>query len=66
MFGKPVIAGTRVTVEQVLRKIASGLSEEKILADHPGLTEEDIRAAVGFAADFMAREEVLYVAEPRK
>ena len=66
MFGKPVIAGTRITVEQILRKIAAGISTESILADHPGLRDEDIRSAVEFAADYIAREEVVYVAEPRK
>ncbi|MEX0937931.1 MAG: DUF433 domain-containing protein [Pirellulales bacterium] len=45
MFGKPVIKGTRITVEFILRKIAEGMSDEEILAHHPHLTIEDIRAA---------------------
>ncbi len=52
MFGKPVIRGTRITVEQILRKLSEGLSPEDILADHPHLTAEDIYASVGFAADY--------------
>ena len=52
MFDKPVIKGTRITVEQILRKLSEGLTPEDILADHPHLTEEDIYAAVGFAADY--------------
>jgi uncharacterized protein (DUF433 family) len=54
MFGKPVIKGTRITVEQILRKLAAGMEEEEILADHPHLTGEDIREAMRFAADRIA------------
>jgi uncharacterized protein (DUF433 family) len=50
MDGKPVIRGTRVPVELVLRKLGSGMSLEAILADHPRLTREDITAAQVFAA----------------
>jgi uncharacterized protein (DUF433 family) len=50
MDGKPVIRGTRVPVELVLRKLGSGMSLEAILADHPRLTREDITAAHVFAA----------------
>src|SRR5438132_2736260 len=48
MFGKPVIKGTRITVELILRKLAAGMSDEQILAHHPHLTVEDIRAAAAF------------------
>jgi uncharacterized protein (DUF433 family) len=58
MFGKPVIRGTRITVEHVLRKIGAGMSEEAIREHHPQLTSEDIRAAAEFAADYLADEEV--------
>lgn len=51
MDGKPVIRGTRVPVELVLRKLGSGMSSEAILADHPRLTRDDILAAQVFAAD---------------
>jgi uncharacterized protein (DUF433 family) len=50
MFGKPVIRGTRVTVEQILRKLAGGMTVEEIITDHPHLTKEDILAAQEFAA----------------
>jgi uncharacterized protein (DUF433 family) len=50
MDGKPVIRGTRVPVELVLRKLGSGMSLEAILAYHPRLTREDITAAQVFAA----------------
>ncbi|MBL8673124.1 MAG: DUF433 domain-containing protein [Alphaproteobacteria bacterium] len=58
MMGKPVIRGTRITVEHVLRKLAAGLSAAEIIDDHPHLTGEDIRAAQAFAADYLAGEEV--------
>ena len=45
MFGKPVIKGTRVTMEQVLRKLGAGMAPQDIPRDHPRLTLEDIRAA---------------------
>jgi uncharacterized protein (DUF433 family) len=45
MDGKPVIRGTRIPVELILRKLGIGMSPEAILADHPRLTPDDIRAA---------------------
>ena len=51
MGGKPVIRGTRVPVEMILRKLGAGMTPEAIVADHPRLTLEDIRAAQTFAAD---------------
>jgi len=60
MFGKPVIKGTRVTVEQVLRKLGAGLSPEDVVAEHPHISLEDIRAAEAFAADYLANEEVMF------
>jgi uncharacterized protein (DUF433 family) len=49
--GKPVIRGTRVPVEIVLRKLGAGMTAEDIIRDHPRLTPDDIRAAQAFAAD---------------
>lgn len=59
MFGKPVIKGTRITVEQILRKLAGGMTVDDILADHPHLLPDDVYAAVTFAADYMAQEEMI-------
>src|SRR6185295_16260043 len=59
MFGKPVIKGTRITVELILRKLAEGMTEQQILVHHPHLTVEDIRAATAFAADHLANEEIV-------
>ena len=58
MMGKPVIRGTRITVEHILRCLAAGDSEEQLLSDHPRLTVEDIRAAQAFAADHLSSESV--------
>ena len=49
--GKPVIRGTRVPVETVLRKLGMGMSEDAVLADHPRLTRDDILAAQAFATN---------------
>jgi len=60
MFGKPVIKGTRITVEQILRKLAGGMTIDEILADHPHLTTDDVYAAADFAADYLAQEEIIF------
>lgn len=49
--GKPIIRGTRITVYDILEYLASGMSEDEILADFPDLSTGDIRAALMFAAD---------------
>ncbi len=56
MCGKPVIVGTRITVEHILRCLASGESEAEIVADYPPLSLEDIRAAQGYAAGYLGHE----------
>jgi uncharacterized protein (DUF433 family) len=60
MFGKPVIRGTRITVELILRKLSGRMTPEQIVADHPHLTLEDIHAAQRFAADYLADEVAVY------
>jgi uncharacterized protein (DUF433 family) len=65
MQGKPVIRGTRITVELVLRKLAEGATEADLLDAYPRLTREDIRAAIGYAASVLAHEESLILA-PQK
>ncbi|CAG0940501.1 hypothetical protein BROC_01054 [Candidatus Brocadiaceae bacterium] len=59
MMGKPVIAGTRITVELILDKLAAGETIEQILDAHPHLTRDAIQAALSFAADSL-RDEVVY------
>jgi uncharacterized protein (DUF433 family) len=53
-LGKPVIRGTRIPVELVLRKLSDGASEADLLDAYPRLTREDIQAAIGYAADTLA------------
>jgi uncharacterized protein (DUF433 family) len=60
MGGKPVIRGTRIPVELILRKLGAGIAAEAIIADHPRLSVDDIRAAQAFAADYIANEEIVY------
>jgi uncharacterized protein (DUF433 family) len=59
MMGKPVIRGTRITVELILRKLAEGVSENELLEDYPHITREDVRAAVAYGAASVAHEEVV-------
>lgn len=59
MMGKPVVAGTRITVELILEKLAEGESAEQILEAHPRLTREGIKAAIAFAKDAL-RADVIY------
>ena len=49
MMGKPVVAGTRITVEYILEKLAAGETVEQLLEAHPRLTRDAILAAIGFA-----------------
>lgn len=58
MLGKPVIRGTRVTVELLLRKLAEGATQADLLAAYPHLTPEDIKAAIAFAADAVAERDL--------
>ncbi len=59
MMGKPVVAGTRLTVELILEKLAAGETVEQLLAAHPRLTREGIQAALAFAAQTM-RSDIIY------
>lgn len=61
-MGKPVVAGTRITVELILEKLAAGESVEDIVTAHPRLSEEAIRAALAFAAEAL-RADVIYPVE---
>ena len=54
MMGKPRIAGTRITVELILEKLAAGESFDQVLSEYPQLTIEQIRAALGFAAEALS------------
>jgi uncharacterized protein (DUF433 family) len=59
MMGKPVVAGTRITVESILEKLAAGEPVEQILDAHPRLTREAVLAAIDFAARAL-RADIIY------
>jgi len=59
MMGKPVIRGTRITVEMVLEKLAAGETVDQLLEAHPRLTKEAIQAALAFAAQVL-KADVIY------
>ncbi|HYW89744.1 MAG TPA: DUF433 domain-containing protein [Chloroflexota bacterium] len=59
MLGEPVIRGTRIKVELLLRKLSEGATEADLLDAYPNLTAEDIRAAIAYAADVIAHEELI-------
>ena len=50
MMGKPIIAGTRITVEHILEQLAGGRTIEQILEAHPHMTREDVQTAIIYAA----------------
>jgi len=62
MAGKPVIRGTRVTVDLILELLAAGMEPEEVAEDY-GISVEDVRAALLYAAKVLGREEVLIVSE---
>ena len=62
MMGKPVIAGTRITVELILEKLAAGETVEQIVDAHPRLNDDAVRAALAFAAGAL-RADVIYPLE---
>ena len=59
MMGKPVIAGTRITVELILEKLAADHSIEEILADYPGLKRVDVLAARAYARAALGTDEII-------
>jgi len=59
MLGKPIIKGTRITVELILKKLAEGMSYDELLSAYPHLTKEDIMAAISYSADVISQEEVI-------
>ena len=66
MMGKPVIRGTRLTVELILRKLSEGASEVDLMEAYPRLTREDMQAAIRYAADTLAHEETIILGSPKR
>ena len=63
MLGKAVIRGTRIPVELILRKLSEGATDTDLIDAYPRLSREDIQAAMRYAADVLAHEEVVFLAE---
>lgn len=63
MMGKPVVAGTRITVENILERLGAGESIESIVDQHPRLTRESVLAAVRFGAEALRADVVYPLAE---
>jgi uncharacterized protein (DUF433 family) len=55
MVGKPCIAGTRITVEQILKELGAGWAHAQVLEAHPHIVVEDIHAAQAYAAEFLSQ-----------
>ena len=62
LSGKPVVKGTRLTVEFVLGLLAQGWSEAEVLRNYPGLTREQILACMGYAQERLSEEKVFAIA----
>ncbi len=65
MGGKPVIRGTRIPVELIVRMLGQGVAEEEILREYPRLEADDIRAALLYAAQVLADEDVFPLTNKR-
>ena len=61
MLGKPVIKGTRIPVELVIRKLGEGATIEDLLDGYPALTKEKIMAALIYAADLLGNEKIVFL-----
>jgi uncharacterized protein (DUF433 family) len=59
MLGKPVVRGTRITVELILRKLSEGATETDLLDAYSRLTRQDIQAALAYAANTLAHETIV-------
>lgn len=66
MRGKPVIRGTRLTVELILRKLSEGAGEEDLMEAYPRLSRQDIQAAIRYAADTLAHEETIILSSTKR
>ena len=66
MIGKPVIKGTRIPVDMIIRLLAQGVTQEEILEDYPDLEKEDINAALEYGADIVEGEDVFPVLDMKK
>ena len=61
MVGKPTIRGLRITVEQILKALARGITTQELLEDYPELEPEDIQAVLLYAAELVSEEQVFEI-----
>lgn len=59
MLGKPVIKGTRITVELILKKLSEGMTKSDLIKAYPHLKKEDILAALSYSAEVISKEEII-------
>lgn len=59
MLGKPIIKGTRITVELILRKLSEGMTTEELIEAYPHLVKEDVFAVLSYSADVISQEELI-------
>jgi uncharacterized protein (DUF433 family) len=62
LTGKPVIKGTRLAVDFIVGLLAQGWTEAQILENYPGVSSDDLRACLSYAADLLASEKVYPIA----
>ena len=65
MVGKPTIRGLRITVEQILKALAGGVTSQELLEDYPELEPEDIQAVLLYAAELVSEEQIFEVGSLR-
>jgi uncharacterized protein (DUF433 family) len=63
MVGKPIIRGTRIPVELIVKMMAQGISEKEILEEYPRLAPEDLKAALAYASTALSNEEFIPLVE---
>ena len=63
MVGKPIIRGTRIPIDTIIRLLAQGFTQQQILEDYPNLTKEDIKAALVYVAELAKGEEIFPLEE---
>ena len=64
MVGKPVVRGTRIPVELIVRMLAQGIPETETLMEYPRLHPDDVHAALAYASEMLANEDVFPLAVP--
>lgn len=62
MLGKPVVKGTRITIEFILKKLSEGATVQQLMTGYPSLSQESILAAISYASDVISTETLLEVA----